>query len=49
MNVFFGDLVRKNKNITNLSWAQFLWRFNDGREDVVPGLYLLFIDPQKYV
>ena len=42
--IFYGEPVRKHINITNLSWAQFLWRFNDGREDVVPGLCLLFID-----
>ena len=33
------------KNITNLSWAQFLWQFDNAREDAVPGLCLLFIDP----
>ena len=27
-----------------MSLAQFLWQFNDGREDVVPGLCFLFID-----
>ena len=30
-----------------MSWAQFLWQFNDDREDVVPGLCLLFIDLQN--
>ena len=33
--------------MTNLSWVQFLWQFDDGREDVVPGLCLLFIDLQN--
>ena len=41
--IFYGELVRKYKNITNLSWAQYLWQFTDGKEDVVPGLCLLFI------
>ena len=42
--IFYGETTKKRKNITNLSWAQFLWQFDDGREDVVPGLCLLFID-----
>ena len=45
--IFYGEPVRKHKNITNLSWAHFLWQFNDGREDVVPGQCLLFIDLQN--
>ena len=37
-SAFKRDNLIKHKNITNLSWAQLLWQFNDGREDVVPGL-----------
>ena len=42
--IFYGETTKKSKNITNLSWAPFLWRFDNGREDVAPGLCLLFID-----
>ena len=45
--IFNGEPVRKHKNTSTLSWAQFLWQFNDGKEDVVPGLCLLLIDLQN--
>ena len=44
---YYGEPVRKYKNLTNLRWAQFLWQFNDGRQYIVPGLCLFFIELQK--
>ena len=45
--MFYGEPVRKHKHITNLSWTQFLWQFNDGREDLMQGLCLLLFDLQN--
>ena len=42
--ILHGETTKKRKNIANLSWAQFLWQFDNDREDVVPGLCLFFID-----
>ena len=41
--IFYGE-TKNRKNITNLSWAQFWWQFDNGEEDVAPELCLLFID-----
>ena len=42
--IFYGESVRKRKHITNVSWAEFLWQYKDGNEDMVPGKCLLFVD-----
>ena len=42
--IFYGETTKKRKNITNLRQVQFLWQFDNGREDVMPGLCLLIID-----
>ena len=38
--IFYGETTKKRMNIINLSWALFLWQF----DDVMPRLCLLFID-----
>ena len=40
---------RKYKNIANLSWAQFLWQYNNVSKDIVLGLCLLFIDLRNVI